>query len=119
MIDVYGILKGAFAPINAPLTPALINTIGTTSAVLFTDLIRPDGCSQIRRVRIVNTHATQTLALFTVALAQAPGAESVTSLNAMVVVAGGTESLLVESTQRILIVGSGAATTFQAVSADR
>lgn len=119
MISTDSILRGAFAPINAPLTAALINTVGTSSAVLFTDLPFTNATPLVRRVRIVNTHATQSLALFTVALAQAPGAESVTSLNAMVVVAGGTESLLVESTQRILIVGSGAATTFQAVSADR
>lgn len=108
-------LQAAFLPIGE-LVPGLIVTIGTTSAVLFTDLAATT--YTIRRVRIFNSHATQTLALHSVPIGQAAAAESVTSNGALVVGPGQSESFLFRSDRRILVVGSAASTTFVAVTSD-
>jgi len=118
MISTDSVLRAAFGPVNAALTPALINTVGTASAVLFTDLATTTGITS-RRIRIVNTHATQQLALFVVPNGQAPASETTASLNAMIVMPGASESFVVEGPMRVLVAGSGAATTFAAVASDR
>lgn len=107
-------LYAAFAPIT-DVVPGLVVTIGTTSAVLFTDLTTS---YTIRRVRIYNSHASQTLALHVVPLGQAAASESVTSNGAIVVGPGQSESILVKGDRRILVVGSAASTTFVAVTSD-
>lgn len=108
-------LQAAFLPMGA-LVPGLVVTIGTTSAVLFTDLTTTT--YTIRRVRVYNSHATQTLALHLVPIGQAAASESVTSDGALVVGPGQSESFLVRADRRILVVGSAAATTFVAVTSD-
>lgn len=115
MTDQARAIQAAFGPIISPLVPALINTIGTTSAVLLTDIL-PN--YPVRRLHIVNTHATQDLALFLVPNGQAAGAETVTTLGGLVVLARSTGSFLIGANFRVLVVGSNAATTFSAVSSD-
>lgn len=100
---------------NPALIPALIKTIGIASAVLFTDLVPT---YPVRRIYIANTHATQDLALFLVPTGQAAGAEVVTTDGGLVVLARSIGSFLIAANCRILVVGSAAATTFQAVSSD-
>lgn len=128
MISTDSILKAAFGPISRsqPLVAALASSVGTTSVLLFTDITAPDPQFQtvIRRVRVRNTHATAFLAIFAVTLGQAPGAETVSAAGApsgaaIVLGPGDTDSFLVESNQRLLIVGSAAGTSFAAVTTDR
>lgn len=128
MISTDSILRAAFGPISAsqPLTLGLANSVGTSSVLLFNDVTGPSPSfvSTVRRVRIKNTHASAFLAVFFVGVGTAPSSETVSAAGApsgaaIVLGPGDTESFLVESTQRVLVVGSAAGTTFVAVTTDR
>ena len=106
-------IASANQPILGPWVMGLAASVGTTPIVLFADLTTP---GSIRRVRVVNTHASQNLALVLVPLGQAPGAQTVA--DGALIPAGATFSVPIMATQRILIVGSNAATTFNASTSD-
>lgn len=108
-------LQASYLPVRAPVTPFTAGSVGTTSAVLLADLTTRDTC---RRIRIVNTHGTQSLALFIVPAGQAAGAEAVTTVGGAPVMAGTEWSFVITGAERVLIVGSGAATTYNGFSSD-
>lgn len=109
-------LQAAFLPINAVPVTGAAGTVSTTPILLFANLTTQKAK---RRIRVANTHASQTLALHFVAYGTAGGgAQSVTSDGAVIIFPRTAESFLVDSSLTILIVGEGASTTFQAITSD-
>jgi hypothetical protein len=102
-------MQAAFHPICKPPTGFTAGSVGVASAVLVAD--STDQFS-VRRLIIANTHATQDLALFFVRAGTAAGLEVITTAGGLIVFARTTREVLVQGNMRVLVVGSGADTTY-------
>jgi hypothetical protein len=110
-------LQAAFHPLGKDVLPFDAASVGATAALLLADTATDDANGS-RRIVIVNTHATQDLALFFVLRGQAAAAQVVTTPGGLVVLARTSREVVITFRRRVLIVGSGAATTYNGFADD-
>jgi hypothetical protein len=100
------------------LSPATCasGTVGTTSALLIADSTY-DGIEMRRRVRVMNTHATQYLGVATIARGATATAETLAA-SYNVAPAGGVLDIVIGPLVRLAVVGGGAGTTYNVCVSD-
>lgn len=107
-------LQGSLGPVNT--VPTVVDgSVGTTSQLLTADSTA-DRKSGIRRVRLVNTHASNLLTLAIKAFGDAGTTYAVT--DGMRILPGGEVNVVVSANLSLIIVASAASTTYNAVISD-
>lgn len=100
-------------PIESTPTMGLITSVGTTATLLFSNL---SALATGRRIRVVNTHASQTLALILLPVGTSPSGQTVDS--GPQILAGRELALPILAGLSVYIVGSAATTTLNACTSD-
>jgi hypothetical protein len=106
-------LYASYEPLEDPVTD--VGSIGSTSALLLAD--HPGNLAHnVRRTRIVNTHATQNLGLCLLA----KGADATTGSisHCILILANSMWSGAISANHRLCVIGSGPATTYSYMVSD-
>jgi hypothetical protein len=106
-------LRAAYAPISTP--PTIIDgDVGTTPPDDITASVA-DGYAGVRRVRVVNTHATNHLGVL---YAQRPSFNAGGIAASTRIMPGASFEFLINASVNISLVGSAAATTYNVTISD-